>query len=69
MDEQKVLRPGVKKYRYSPKPGAVPRIPLPPSQLGGLNALGFIGMAAGAFFNYKLMLQQDAQRLQQEAMN
>ena len=69
MDEQKVVRPGVKKYRYSPKPGAVTRIPLPPSQLGGLNALGFIGMAAGAFFNYKLMLQQDAQRRQQEAMN
>ena len=69
MDEQKVVRPGVKKYRYSPKPGPVLRIPLPPSQLGGLNALGFIGMAAGAFFNYKLMLQQDAQRRQQEAMN
>jgi hypothetical protein len=69
MDEQKVVRPGVKKYRYSAKPGAVPRIPLPPSQLGGLNALGFIGMAASAFFNYKLMAQQEQQRLQEEAMN
>jgi hypothetical protein len=67
MDEQKVVRPGVKKYRYSPKPGPVPRIPLPP--LGGLNVLGAIGFAASAFFNYKLMLQQDAERRQQEIMN
>jgi hypothetical protein len=67
MDEQKVVRPGVKKYRYSPKPGPVSRIPLPP--LGGLNVLGAIGFAASAFFNYKLMLQQEVERQQQEAMN
>jgi len=69
MDEEKVLRPGVKKYRYSPKPGVVPKIPIPPSQLGGLNALGFIGMAASAFFNYKLIAEQQQQKLQDEAMN
>ncbi len=77
MDKDKVVRQGTTGYYVKEDgtpararvTGPVPRIPLPPSQLGGLNALGFIGMAAGAFFNYKLMLQQDAQRLQQEAMN
>lgn len=77
MDKDKVVRQGTTGYYVKEDgtparariTGSVPRIPLPPSQLGGLNALGFIGMAAGAFFNYKLMLQQDAQRRQQEAMN
>lgn len=77
MDKDKVVRQGTTGYYVKEDgtpararvTGPVPRIPIPPSQLGGLNALGFIGMAASAFFNYKLMAQQEQQRLQEEAMN
>jgi hypothetical protein len=66
MDEQKVVRPGVKRYRYKGStPPIVPKIPIPKI----IGPLGFIGMAAEMFFSYKLMLQQDAERRQQEAMN
>ena len=77
MDKDKVVRQGTTGYYVKEDgtparariTGPVPRIPLPPSFLGGFNALGAIGFAASAFFNYKLMLQQDAERQQQEAMN
>jgi hypothetical protein len=66
MDEQKVVRPGVKRYRYKGStPPIVPKIPIPKI----IGPLGYIGMAAEMFFSYKLMLQQDAERRQQEAMN
>ena len=66
MDEQKVVRPGVKRYRYKGStPPIVPKIPIPKI----IGPLGFIGMAAEMFFSYKLMSQQDAERRQQEAMN
>ncbi|NDC49538.1 MAG: hypothetical protein EBZ61_10765 [Micrococcales bacterium] len=77
MDKDKVVRQGTTGYYIKEDgtpararvTGPVPRIPLPPSQLGGLNVLGAIGFAASAFFNYKLMLQQEVERQQQEAMN
>jgi hypothetical protein len=66
MDEQKVVRPGVKRYRYKGStPPIVPKIPIPKI----IGPLGFIGMAAEMFFSYKLMAQQEQERLQQEAMN
>jgi hypothetical protein len=66
MDEQKVVRPGVKRYRYKGStPPIVPKMPIPKI----IGPLGYIGMAAEMFFSYKLMLQQDAERRQQEAMN
>ena len=66
MDEQKVVRPGVKRYRYkgSTRP-IVPKIPIPKI----IGPLGYIGMAAEMFFSYKLMAQQEQQRLLQETMN
>lgn len=77
MDKDKVVRQGTTGYYVKEDgtpararvTGPVSRIPIPPSQLGGLNALGFIGMAASAFFNYKLVAEQEQQRLQKEAMN
>jgi hypothetical protein len=66
MDEQKVVRPGVKRYRYKGStPPIVPKIPIPKI----IGPLGFIGMAAEMFFSYKLMAQQEQQRLLQETMN
>jgi hypothetical protein len=66
MDEQKVVRPGVKRYRYKGStPPIVPKIPIPKI----IGPLGYIGMAAEMFFSYKLMAQQEQERLQQEAMN
>ena len=66
MDEQKVVRPGVKRYRYKgSNPPIVPKIPIPKI----IGPLGFIGMAAEMFFSYKLMAQQEQQRLLQETMN
>jgi len=66
MDEQKVVRPGVKRYKYKGStPPIVPKIPVPKI----VGPLGFIGMAAEMFFSYKLMAQQEQQRLQQETMN
>lgn len=77
MDKDKVVRQGTTGYYVKEDgtpararvTGPVPKIPIPPSQLGGLNALGFIGMAASAFFNYKLIAEQQQQKLQDEAMN
>jgi hypothetical protein len=66
MDEQKVVRSEVKRYKYKGStPPIVPKIPIPKI----IGPLGYIGMAAEMFFSYKLMLQQDAERRQQEAMN
>ena len=66
MDEQKVVRSEVKRYKYKGStPPIVPKIPA----LKIIGPLGYIGMAAEMFFSYKLMLQQDAERRQQEAMN